>query len=52
MWWNFVARHTSEIKAARDDWEGRRRFAEIAGHENTRIPAPELMRLAEPNPMS
>jgi redox-sensitive bicupin YhaK (pirin superfamily) len=52
MWWNFVARSTAEIREAREDWQAHRRFAPIRGHERTRIPAPELLRLAEPNPLS
>lgn len=52
MWWNFVARTRDEIKAARLDWEDRRRFGEVLGYHGPRLAAPDLLRLAEPNPMS
>lgn len=52
MWWNFVARTTDEIRAARADWAERRRFGDIPGYKGPRLDAPELMRLAEPGPMS
>src|SRR6266545_2125652 len=29
MWWNFVARTTEEIMAAREDWRAGRRFGEV-----------------------
>lgn len=40
MWWNFVARTAEEIRAAREDWEQRRRFGEIPGFRGERIGAP------------
>jgi redox-sensitive bicupin YhaK (pirin superfamily) len=42
MWWNFVGRDHDEIVAAREDWEAHRRFGEVAGDSNPRIPAPPL----------
>ena len=32
MWWNFVARTTDEIVAAREDWQAGRRFGEVVGY--------------------
>ena len=52
MWWNFVARTPDEIKAARDDWESHRRFGEVAAYRGPRLSAPDLLRLAKPNPAS
>jgi redox-sensitive bicupin YhaK (pirin superfamily) len=52
MWWNFVARTPEEIRAARDDWEAHRRFGDVAAHAGPRLAAPELVRLARPNPIS
>jgi redox-sensitive bicupin YhaK (pirin superfamily) len=52
MWWNFVARTPEEIRDARTDWEAHRRFGEVPAHRGRRIPAPELLRLAPPNPVS
>ncbi len=52
MWWNFVARTPDEIRTAREDWEGRRRFGDVAAYQGPRLAAPELMRLARPNPIS
>ncbi|MEO8359726.1 MAG: pirin family protein [Vicinamibacteria bacterium] len=52
MWWNFVARTPDEIRDARTDWETRQRFGEIPSFHGTRIPSPELMRLAAPHPAS
>jgi len=52
MWWNFVARTLDEIRVARDDWEARRRFGEVPAYQGPRLVAPELMRLARPNPLS
>ncbi len=52
MWWNFVARTPEEIAAARADWEAERRFGEVRGYPKPRLPAPELARLARPNPLS
>ncbi len=42
MWWNFVARTSEEIVAARDDWEAGRRFGTVAAYAGARIPAPAL----------
>jgi quercetin 2,3-dioxygenase len=53
MWWNFVARTTEEIVAAREDWQARRRFAEVRGYPGERLEAPPfLSRPVPPNPMS
>jgi redox-sensitive bicupin YhaK (pirin superfamily) len=52
MWWNFVARTPEEIAEARNDWEERRRFGEVRAYEGPRLDAPELTRLARPNPIS
>lgn len=52
MWWNFVARTPEEIRQAHEDWEARRRFGEVVGYKGPRLAAPELMRLAPPNPVS
>jgi len=42
MWWNFVGRDHEEIEAARLDWEGHRRFGDVLGDANPRMPAPPL----------
>jgi redox-sensitive bicupin YhaK (pirin superfamily) len=52
MWWNFVARTPDEIRDARTDWEAHRRFGEVPAYKGSRIPAPALVRLAQPNPVS
>jgi hypothetical protein len=52
MWWNFVARTPDEIKQARDDWEGHRRFGGVPAYKGPRLAAPELLKLAQPNPVS
>jgi redox-sensitive bicupin YhaK (pirin superfamily) len=52
MWWNFVARTPEEIAEARADWEAGRRFGEVTAYAGPRLSAPELARLARPNPMS
>ena len=52
MWWNFVARTPEEIRQARDDWEAHRRFGEVPAYNGPRLPAPDLVRLARPNPVS
>src|SRR5262245_5235254 len=52
MWWNFVARTPGEIRDARNDWELHRRFGEVPAYKGARIPAPALVRLAQPNPVS
>jgi redox-sensitive bicupin YhaK (pirin superfamily) len=52
MWWNFVARTPEEIRRAREDWEAHRRFGDVPAYHGPRLPAPELVRLAAPNPVS
>jgi hypothetical protein len=53
MWWNFVARTTEEIVAARDDWQGERRFGEVRAYAGDRLPAPRFLARPVPaNPMS
>ena len=52
MWWNFVARTPEEIREARNDWEAHRTFGEVPAYTGARIPAPALVRLAPPNPLS
>lgn len=52
MWWNFVARTPDEIRDARADWEAHRRFGEVHAYRGPRLAAPELVRLATPNPVS
>jgi redox-sensitive bicupin YhaK (pirin superfamily) len=52
MWWNFVARTPDEIRQARDDWEAHRRFGEVTAYDGPRLNAPELAKLAAPNPVS
>ena len=52
MWWNFVARTPEEIREARNDWEAHRTFGEVPAYKGARIPAPSLVRLAPPNPLS
>ena len=52
MWWNFVARTPDEIAAARADWEAHRRFGDVPAYKGPRLVAPELMRLARPEPVS
>jgi redox-sensitive bicupin YhaK (pirin superfamily) len=52
MWWNFVARTPEEIRDARDDWEAHRRFGDVPAYKGSRLAAPELVRLARPNPVS
>jgi hypothetical protein len=43
MWWNFVARTTDEIVAAREDWEAGRRFGEVRAYEGPRLDAPPFV---------
>jgi redox-sensitive bicupin YhaK (pirin superfamily) len=50
MWWNFVARTTEEIVAAREDWQAGRRFGEVSAYEGPRIEAPPFV--ARPVPRS
>ena len=52
MWWNFVARTPEEISEARADWERGLRFGHVAAYNGPRLAAPELVRLARPNPVS
>jgi redox-sensitive bicupin YhaK (pirin superfamily) len=52
MWWNFVARTPEEIRQAREDWEAHRRFGEVPAYTGPRLAAPDLIRLANPNPVS
>ncbi|MBT0995097.1 pirin family protein [Cellulomonas sp. DKR-3] len=45
MWWNFVGRDHAAVAAARAEWEsaGRdARFGHVRGHDDERIPAPDL----------
>jgi redox-sensitive bicupin YhaK (pirin superfamily) len=48
MWWNFVARTTEEILAAREDWQAGRRFGDVRAYAGARTPAPPF--LARPVP--
>jgi redox-sensitive bicupin YhaK (pirin superfamily) len=43
MWWNFVARTTEEIVAARADWQAGRRFAEVSAYAGPRLEAPPFV---------
>ena len=52
MWWNFVARTPEEISEARADWERGLRFGHVTAYKGPRLSAPELVRLARPNPVS
>ena len=52
MWWNFVARTTEEIAQAREDWMKHRRFGNVQAYDGPRLPAPDLMKFAPPNPAS
>jgi redox-sensitive bicupin YhaK (pirin superfamily) len=52
MWWNFVARTPEEIRDARTDWAEHRRFGDVPAYDGPRLPAPDLSRLARPNPAS
>ncbi len=52
MWWNFVARTPEEIRSARDDWEAHRRFGDVPAYKGPRLAAPELLKFAQPNPVS
>ena len=43
LWWNFVARSTEEMAAARSAWESRgNRFGVVHGFDGARLTAPEL----------
>ncbi len=52
MWWNFVARTREEIAGARANWESHRHFGEVMAYPGPRLEAPDLGRLAPPNPVS
>ncbi len=52
MGWNFVARTPEEIRQARLDWEAHRHFGEVQGTQLRRLSAPDLGRIAHPNPIS
>jgi len=52
MWWNFVSRTPEEIHQARTDWEDQHRFGEVKGTNLPRLSAPDIDRLAPPNPAS
>lgn len=54
MWWNFVARTTEEIVAAREDWQAGRRFGEVRRYAGDRLDAPAFAgaRPVAANPMS
>ena len=43
MWWNFVARTTEEIVAAREDWESGRRFGVVRSYKGERLHAPPFV---------
>lgn len=43
MWWNFVARTTAEIVAAREDWEAGRRFGAVDAYDGPRLAAPPFV---------
>jgi quercetin 2,3-dioxygenase len=43
MWWNFVARTTEEIVAAREDWQAGRRFGEVRAYDGPRMSAPPFL---------
>ncbi len=40
MWWNFVARRSDEMAAAREDWQAGRRFGEVRAYGGPRLEAP------------
>lgn len=52
MWWNFVGGSHEEISEAREDWIHHRRFGEVKAYHGSRLPAPDLARLAPANPAS
>ena len=52
MWWNFVGRTPEDIAQARSDWEEHRRFGEVKAYRGPRLSAPDLIRFAQPNPVS
>jgi len=52
MWWNFVARTTEEIVAAREDWEAGRRFGVVKAYKGQRLQAPPFADRPVPRPRS
>jgi redox-sensitive bicupin YhaK (pirin superfamily) len=52
MWWNFVARRPEEIAQARSDWVGHHRVGDVKAYRGPRLSAPDLVRFAQPNPIS
>src|SRR4030095_11098692 len=50
MWWNFVARTTEEIVAAREDWEAGRRFGTVDAYAGPRLAAPPFKARPVPRP--
>ncbi len=50
MWWNFVARTTEEIVAAREDWEAGRRFGVVRAYKGRRLHAPPFVDRPVPRP--
>jgi redox-sensitive bicupin YhaK (pirin superfamily) len=50
MWWNFVARTTEEIVAAREDWQAGRRFGEVRAYAGLRLDAPPFLARPVPRP--
>jgi len=42
----------SDAPAKRDDWEAHRRFGDVPAYNGRRLAAPDLVRLAAPNPVS
>jgi hypothetical protein len=43
MWWNFVARSSDEIVAAREDWQAGRRFGAVRAYAGPRLEAPPFV---------
>ena len=52
MWWNFVARTPEEMAEARAAWVEHRHFGEVPAYLGPRLEAPDLGKLAPPNPIS
>jgi redox-sensitive bicupin YhaK (pirin superfamily) len=50
MWWNFVARTTDEIVAAREDWISGRRFGAVSAYGGARLAAPAFLARPVPRP--
>ncbi|TAM56418.1 pirin family protein [bacterium] len=48
LWWNFVARSTAEMLAAREEWQGGGRFGRVSGFGDRRIDAPPLTMTLRP----